>query len=74
MLQSWLWDYELITKVTDHADYIPAHVLDAMRNDPNLLVDSDDLTRDGFEAHIGEENVLVRASVHNAVVTYHPPP
>jgi hypothetical protein len=73
VLQSWMWDYETIKNVANHADHIPPHHLEAMRSDPNLLVDSDDLTKDGFEAHLDEESVLCRASVFQGDVTYYIP-
>ena len=46
VLQSWMWDRNTIFSVKNVEDHVPQTVLDAMRNDENLLLDSDDLTKD----------------------------
>ena len=71
LMKSWMWDFALVEKVKKHDEHIPADVPEAMRNDPNLILDSDDLTKDGFESSVDDESVVVRATVVNGVVTYH---
>lgn len=68
VLQSWMWDRNTIFSVKNVEDHVPQTVLDAMRNDENLLLDSDDLTKDGFETVIDQESVVCRASITNGQV------
>ena len=55
VLQSWMWDRSTIFGIKNVEDHVPQEVLNAVRNDENLILDSDDLTKDGFETVMDQE-------------------
>ena len=65
LLQSWMWNRDTVFAIRNLEDHVDGQILDAMRNNPNLLLDSDDLTRDGFESAVSEESVVCRARFVN---------
>ena len=65
LLQSWMWNRDTVFATRNLEDHVNGQILAAMRNNPNLLLDSDDLTRDGFESAVSEESVVCRARFVN---------
>ena len=67
VLQSWMWDRSTIFSIKNVEDHVPQEVLNAVRNDKNLILDSDDLTKDGFET-VMDQDFRYRREPWTAVV------